>query len=139
MDVAERLAAPLRKGEVFKQLCEDVGIEFDYSRTYECMSELRAKIAELVGEGWRYNFPQDTAHRERGLMGDMKDAAGELIEASFELGYESLEKAAMEAMDVAHVIESVLRKTEECGVDLDEVKAAVIEKNRARGYYGGDA
>lgn len=47
----------------------------------------------------------------------------------------SAERVAEELLDTIHAAETALRML---GVEMDEAKRAVIEKNDARGYYGGD-
>lgn len=45
-------------------------------------------------------------------------------------------KAAVEAWDVIHAVETQLRiLAESHGVDIEAAKVAVIQKNQARGYY----
>lgn len=43
---------------------------------------------------------------------------------------------AEEAFDVIHSCETLLRKIELMGHDVNQVHADVIKKNRKRGYYG---
>lgn len=97
-----------------------------------------ASIADELN--WEYRFP---ALSTMPLLYDQSakivEEAVETQKAVFEDGWE-LGAAAIEAMDVIHAAETLLRRLEgDFGVDLDEAYAAVVAKNRGRGYYGKEA
>lgn len=84
---------------------------------------------------WEYRFPElantPTTHYQTVKI---VEEAVEIQKAVFDWGFAS--DAAIEAMDVIHAAETLLRRLEwDFGVDLDEAYAAVVAKNRERGYY----
>lgn len=88
-----------------------------------------------LGE-YRFNFPEYAKHT------DMSRQTAKVLEETCEVfmalcNGEGLARVTEEAMDAAASLEKLLRMLEQQGADLAEVKRQVIEKNRARGYYGG--
>lgn len=86
--------------------------------------------------GFRYNFP------EYALDTDMSRQTAKVLEEVCEVfmalcNGEGRDRVAEEAMDAAASLEKIFRMLESQGADLSAVKRQVIEKNRARGYYGG--
>ena len=67
-------------------------------------------------------------------LAKIREECREVMEAYY--GEETPERVAEELIDLDHAKEQAIRRLEECGVDMDAVKAGVIAKNAARGYYG---
>lgn len=48
----------------------------------------------------------------------------------------AIDAAAFEAVNLLHAAETLCRMLEAEGADMDAAKAATVEANRERGYYG---
>lgn len=84
---------------------------------------------------WTWNFPP-IANPPAPISRQLAHVCSEVTEAEDAFrGGESAERVAEELLDTIHAAETALRML---GVEMDEAKRAVIEKNDARGYYGGD-
>lgn len=85
---------------------------------------------------WQWQFPPIANPLSlRDQIASIADEVNEALEA-YDNG-EPPERVAEEVMDAYHRAEPALRELENIGVSLDAVKRDVIEKNDARGYYGG--
>lgn len=93
--------------------------------------------------GWEWRFPE-IAEKRLSAVAERPSAAAQTVKVAEEL-VEAQEAmldgrsadAAVEAMDVIHAAETLLRILEdEEGVDLDATYRTVVFKNRMRGYYG---
>ncbi len=83
---------------------------------------------------WEYRFPE--LARMPAIPDQTVKVVEEAVETQVAVFEWTFEAAAVEAMDVIHAAETLLRLLEEkFGVDLDEAYAAVVAKNGARGYY----
>lgn len=109
-------------------------------------SALRRRVAELESEllkagwtaGWEYRFPEIV--RKPPLPEQALKVAEEALEMQRAVLDLDFWAAAMEAMDVIHAAETLLRRLEAWhGIDLDDVRDEVVAKNRERGYYGEEA
>ena len=81
-------------------------------------------------------FPRTIFVNQKGLVGQTYHIESELEELWDTLTLPDIARIAEEAVDLLHSVETLLHiLAEKHGVDLDAVCAAVIEKNRARGYY----
>lgn len=91
---------------------------------------------------WRYNFP---AYRDLPCEADsasVEAQAQKVVEEALELAEaahkgEGSERVMEEALDVVQAVETLLRAYGSKRVF--ESRNGVIDKNRARGYYGGRA
>lgn len=97
---------------------------------------MSASTGEKAG-GWTYRFPELARIPEvANQTAKVAEEAVETQRAVFEWEYD---EAAVEAMDVIHAAETLLRCLERrFGADLDAAYEEVVAKNRARGYYGED-
>lgn len=68
-------------------------------------------------------------------LGRVRSEVIEVIDAK--CNHESDERVAEELMDVIHAAETALRLLPFNENELDAIKRGVIEKNKARNYYGG--
>lgn len=90
----------------------------------------------IVSTPWQWQFPPIA--ETPSMYGQLVKVRSEIREvANAYVDGETNERLAEELMDADHAIETALRILEAEGVDLDAVKRGVIEKNDARGYYGG--
>lgn len=82
-----------------------------YSQAMKCREEVCEVAQELdlmTAEDW----------------GNVEKAAG------------AIQGAAFEAVNLLHAAETLCRMLEAEGADMDAAKAATVEANRERGYYG---
>lgn len=94
---------------------------------------MSASAGERAG-GWTYRFP------EMARIPDLDDQTVKVVEEAVETQRAVFEwkfhEAAVEAMDVIHAAETLLRFLDgRLGADLDAAYEEVVAKNRARGYY----
>lgn len=85
---------------------------------------------------WEYQYPPIANPPTLGdQLAKVREEFGEVMDAYY--NEEPPERLAEELIDLDSAKEQALRRLEEIGVDLNAVKRGVIEKNDARGYYGG--
>ena len=90
----------------------------------------------MISTPWQWQFPPlANIPSFRVQLSKVHEEFNEVTDAYF--SEETPERIAEELMDLDHSVEQALRKLERIGVDLNAVKRGVIEKNDARGYYGG--
>ena len=88
-----------------------------------------------LGE-YKFNFP------EYAMPTDLGRQAAKVIEEMCEVfmaicNNEGRDRVTEELMDASASLEKCMRIIQDEGADLETSKRQVIEKNRARGYYGG--
>ncbi|MEC4272730.1 hypothetical protein VJ923_06130 [Adlercreutzia sp. R25] len=100
-----------------------------------------AKLGELTGEQQAEHIAQE-AEEVSEALGGMKRCHEMAFTSNEDIDHDKAKESrlayGMELMDVIHAAETALRMEFE-DEELDDLREAVIEKNRARGYYGGDA
>lgn len=88
--------------------------------------------------GWSYRFPELARIPE--VANQTAKVAEEVVEAQRAVFEWEYDEAAVEAMDVIHAAETLLRCLEgRFGADLDAAYEEVVAKNGVRGYYGEEA
>lgn len=98
---------------------------------------MSASTGERAG-GWSYRFPE--LARIPAAADQTVKVVEEAVEAQRAVFEWKFHEAAVEAMDVIHASETLLRLLEgRLGADLDAAYEEVVAKNRARGYYGEEA
>ena len=71
------------------------------------------------------------------LVKQVKHVLTEAAEVEFEMYNPNKLKLLMELCDLEHSAQTALEIAEKQGIDIDAIRAKVIEKNRKRGYYEG--
>jgi len=85
---------------------------------------------------FEFRFPRTKFVDEKGIVGQTYHIESELEEVWDAETLPDMQRIAEEIVDLSHSVETLLRiLAEKHGVDLEAVCAAVIEKNKARGYY----
>jgi len=83
-----------------------------------------------------FRFPRVKFVEHNTLDRQVDHAVGEMLEAVTALNTESRTRIAEELLDCMHSIETALRiMQEKDGIDLNQLKEYVIQKNKVRGYY----
>lgn len=90
----------------------------------------------MISIPWQWQFPP-IAEPPSLIMqiGHVRSEAMEVVKAK--LDHEDNQRIAEELMDVIHAAETALRLLPFDELELDRIKRGVVEKNDARGYYGG--
>lgn len=83
-----------------------------------------------------YNFPRIKFCDECDLHTQLKHFASECIEIVERIEHGDMPGITEEVLDMLHSAETWIRIVERHGVDIDAEISKVIEKNRARNYYG---
>lgn len=90
----------------------------------------------MIPTPWQWQFPPIAEPLP--LEEQIASIIGEVVEALDALqNGEGFERTAEELMDAMHRAESAIRKLPFDELELDRIKRGVVEKNDARGYYGG--
>lgn len=102
-------------------------------------AELEGGLLKASGAGgWEYRFPEVAGKPP--LPEQALKVAEEALEVQRAALDQDFQAAAVEAMDVIHAAETLLRRLEAgYGIDPDDVRDDVVAKNRERGYYGEEA
>lgn len=86
----------------------------------------------------KYQFPATVFVTKNKLKFQADHVFSEVIEATHAHDTGDHAHAVEELWDVIHSAETMLRMYEAAGHDVWAAKAVVKEKNRRRGYYGGE-
>ena len=80
----------------------------------------------------RYSFPKARFVDCNNADDQFSHVKSELEEA---INAETFDQFQEEVMDLYHSLETLFRIWERCGVDVDGIRKAVIDKNTDRQYY----
>jgi hypothetical protein len=83
-----------------------------------------------------FRFPRSKFTDSTTIDGQVAHCASELVEIMAALADgEPTERVVEEIIDAMHSLETLLRKFQEGGCDIERAANKVIRKNHVRGYY----
>lgn len=100
-----------------------------------CKANVENKVL-FAGDTWVFNFPATVYVEKNGIVQQSEHISSEAEEVSESAYTPYIQHTAEEVMDCLHSCETALRiLKEKYGINLNQLKARVFNKNNVRNYY----